>query len=92
MRVLGAAALAVACAIGFAPSAAAGDRDYLDRVAYKYAAYTPQQLLTEAYKICAFISQGRSSPSAVPMVIEDLQTSTSVATDIVTAAIVEMPC
>ena len=92
MKALGAAALAIACAIGFAPSAAAGDQDYLDRVAYKYAAYTPQQLLNTAYKVCAWIGPGRAAPSAIPLVIEDLQTSTSVASDIVTAAIVEMPC
>jgi hypothetical protein len=92
MKVLGAATLAIACAIGFAPPAAAGDQEYLNRVQDRLAFLTPQQLLTEAYKVCAFIAPGRAGPTAIPMVIEDLDVSTSVASEIVTAAIVEMPC
>ena len=92
MKVLGAATLAIGCAIGFAPSAAADDQAYLNSVVPRYAAYTPQQLLNAGYKVCAFIAPGRAAPTAVPMVVEDLKTSTSIATDIVAAAIVELPC
>lgn len=92
MKVLCAATLAIAGAVGFAPVASAGDQEYLDKVAYKYAAYTPQQLLTTAYKVCAYLAPGRASPLAIPIVIDELQTSTSTASDIVTAAVTEMPC
>jgi hypothetical protein len=92
MKVLAAATLAIACAVGFAPTATAGDSDYLDRVQDRLTSFTPQQLLTEAYKVCAFMAPGRAAPDAIPMVIKDLNTSTSVASEIVTAAIVEMPC
>jgi hypothetical protein len=92
MKVLAAATLAIACAIGFAPAASASDKDYLDSVVYKFAAYTPQQLLTAGYKVCAVVNANRPSPEAIPVVIAELNTSTSVASDIVTAAITKLPC
>lgn len=92
MKVLAAATLVTACAVGFAPTATAGDDEYLNRVQDRLTSFTPQQLLTEAYRVCAFTAPGRAAPEAIPLVMKDLNTSTSVAAEIVTAAIVEMPC
>lgn len=92
MRILGAVLAAVGCvaAVGLAPPAAADERAYLDRLLPRMAFLTPEVALSEGYRVCALLSQGRATPEAVPMVVEDLYTSTSVATDIVSAAAVEL--
>jgi hypothetical protein len=92
MRVFGAVIFAAGIAIGVAPPAAADESDYLNQLQPKFANLTTEQLLTEGYKVCRFISAGRPSPDAIPMVVQDLQISVAAATDIVPAAIEELDC
>lgn len=95
MKALSAAIVAVGIAIGaiaVAPPAAADESGYLNELAPKYANLTTEQLLTEGYKVCRYLTAGRPSPDAVPMVVKDLQVSVSTATDIVPAAIEQLDC
>jgi hypothetical protein len=92
MRALGAFFLAVAVVIRVAPPAAADESNYLSRLQPKLAFLSAGQLRTEGYKVCRFMSVGRASPDAVPLVVQDLGVSVAAATDIVAAAIEELDC
>ena len=90
MRIVGVALAVGALSVALAAPAAADEQAYLDRLLPKMAFLTPEVALSEGFRVCAVLNQGRPTPDAVPMVVEDLYTSTSVATDIVTAAAVEL--
>lgn len=94
MKALGAVSLAVGIAIGMAvaPPAAASEHEYLALVQVKYANLSTQQLLDEGYKVCRYISVGRPSSDAVPLVVKDLGVSVAAATDITAGAIGQLAC
>ncbi|MEO3759658.1 DUF732 domain-containing protein [Mycobacterium sp. B14F4] len=88
---LAAAALAV-CAVSTAAPAGAQDADYLWLLQDRYRFLSPEQLLSEGYKVCAVIDQGVGSRYAAEMVQQDLGVSPSASMDIVSAATVELGC
>ncbi|ULE34662.1 DUF732 domain-containing protein [Mycobacterium sp. IDR2000157661] len=88
---LAAAALA-ASALATASPATAQDADYLWLLQDRYRFLTPEQLLSEGYKVCAVIEQGVGSRYAAEMVQQDLGVSPGGAMDIVSAATVELGC
>jgi hypothetical protein len=92
MKALGAFVLAVGIAIGVAPPAAADENNYLSQTQPKLAFLSAQQLLAEGYKVCRYISVGRPSSDAVPMVVQDLGVSVPAAVYIVAPAIEELDC
>jgi len=96
MKALGALTLAVGIpigiAIGVAPPAMAGETEYLGRVEDRLAYLSTDQLLTEGYKVCQYVAEGRATPGAIPFVTKDLAISVSAASEIVTAAAVELDC
>jgi Flp pilus assembly protein TadB len=49
-------------------------------------------LLTEGYKVCRYVSVGRPTADAIPMVMKDLETSVSAALDIISAAVQQLDC
>jgi hypothetical protein len=79
-------------AIGVAPSAAASEGNYLHQLAPKLAYLSTEQLLAEGYRVCRYISVGRPSADAIPMVVKDLGISVPAALNIVAAAIEELEC
>jgi hypothetical protein len=85
-------ALALVVAFGGAPTAAADEASYLQRVHVRYMYLSRPQLLTEGYKICQYVSGGRASSLAVPMVSKDLGVSVPAAANIIAAAVVELGC
>ena len=96
MKAVGAVTLAVGIgfgtAVGVAPPAVAGESEYLGRVQARLAYLTTEQLLTEGYKVCQYVGEGRATPGAIPFVTKDLAISVSAASEIVTAAAVELDC
>lgn len=92
MKTLLAVTLAVGIAIGAAPPAAADESDYLNHLGPRLAFLTTNQLLTEGYKVCRYISVGRPSPDAIPMVMKDLQVTVAAAVDITAGAVEELDC
>jgi hypothetical protein len=92
MKALGAVILAGGIAIGVAPVAAAGESEYLHQLQPKLAYLSTEQLLTEGYKVCRYISVGRPSADGIPMVVKDLGISVAAALNIVAAAVEELDC
>ena len=94
MKALGAVSLAVgiAIAVAVAPPAAASQTDYLALVQVEHANLSTEQLLNEGYRVCRYISVGRPSPDAIPLVVQDLGVSVAAATDIASAAIEQLDC
>jgi hypothetical protein len=92
MRALLAVTLAIGIAIGVAPTAAADESDYLDQLQPRLAFLSAKQLVTEGYKVCRYVSVGRPTADAIPMVVHDLQVSVAAAYAIVPAAIEELDC
>lgn len=90
MKTLGVALLAMGVAVGVAPTAAAAESEYLGRLHPRLSYLTNEQLLSEGYRICQVLAQGRPNPDAVPMVTKDLYISVSAAMEIVAAAAVEL--
>lgn len=88
---LAAAALAGAALAAAAP-ATAQDDEYLWLLQDRYRFLTPEQLLSEGYKVCAVIEQGVGSQYAAEMVQQDLGVAPSASVDIVSAATVELGC
>jgi hypothetical protein len=84
--------LAIGIAIGAAPTASADQSQYLARLVPEFAGLTPTQLLTEGYKVCRYVSTGRPTGDAIPMVTKDLGVTVSAAFDIVPAAVEELTC
>jgi hypothetical protein len=88
-----AAAALLAFAVGAAAPAAADEADeYLWLLKDRYRFLSPEQLLSEGYKVCAVIDQGVGSRHAAEMVQQDLDVSPSASLDIVSAATVELGC
>ncbi len=79
-------------AMGLAAPAGAQDADYLWLLQDRYRFLTPEQLLSEGYKVCAVIDQGVGSRYAAEMVQQDLGVSPGASMDIVSAATVELGC
>ncbi len=92
MKALLAGTLAVGIAIGAAPTAAAEESDYLNQLQPRFANLTSDQLLTEGYKVCRYLSVGRPSADAIPMVMQDLQVTVAAAYAIIPAAIAQLDC
>ena len=86
------AAVLAVVAVFTATPAGANDSDYLWLLQDQYRFLSPQTLLTEGYKVCAVIDQGVGSRYAAEMVQHDLKVSPAAATDIVSAATVELGC
>jgi hypothetical protein len=84
--IAGAMSVLVGAAILAAPSAAADQVEYLNKLQDKYAFLTPQQLLNEGNRVCAAESGGTLSPDRTAMVRNDLAVSVNVALEIVSAA------
>ena len=78
---------AVACAgILAAPTAVASEDDYLNTLQPKFEFLSAQQLLTEGNRVCGAEGAGALAPDRTAMVQNDLQVSTNVALEIVSAA------
>ena len=92
MRALGVMILAIGTAVGAAPPAAADESSYLSQLQPKFAYLTPEQLLTEGFKACAYVSAGRPTPGAIDMVSKDLEVNAYTATTIVLTAGAEFDC
>jgi hypothetical protein len=92
MKALLLVTLAIGIAVGVAPPAAADQGHYLARLLPEFADLTPTQLLTEGYKVCRYVSVGRPTGDAIPMVTKDLGVTVSGAFDIVPAAVEELTC
>ena len=81
-----------AFAVMAAAPAQADDATYLQRLMPRYAYLNPQQLLAEGYSVCDAERSGITSSDAVNMVYKDLTVSMATATDIVSAAVVDLGC
>lgn len=92
MKTMLVAVLAAGAAIGVAPPAAAEESAYLNQLSPRLTFLSTEQLLTEGYKVCRYVSVGRPTADAIPMVMDDLQTSVSPALDIISAAIQQLDC
>lgn len=92
MKTVLVAALAVGVAIGVAPPAAAGETEYLSQLSPQLTSLTAQQLRTEGYKVCRYVSVGRPTADAIPMVMDDLEISVAAALDIISAAVQQLDC
>ncbi len=86
IRMAGAMSVLVGAAILSAPSAAADQVEYLNKLQEKYAFLTPQQLLNEGNRVCAAESAGALAPARTEMVANDLTVGVNVALEIVSAA------
>lgn len=86
IRFAGVVSALVGAAVVLAPSAAADQGEYLDKVQYKYKFLTPQQLLAEGNRVCAAEQAGVLSPGKTTMVMNDLKVGTNTALEIVSAA------
>jgi hypothetical protein len=86
IRIAGAMSVLVGAAILAAPSAAADQVEYLNKLQDKFAFLTPQQLLNEGDRVCAAEQGGSISPDRTTMVRNDLNVGVSVALEIVSAA------
>jgi len=85
-------AIAVGVAVATAPTAGADEAGYLQRLQSTLVYLTPQQLLTEGYKVCQVTHSGHPSSDAIPMVSKDLGISVPAAVDIIVAAGGELGC
>ena len=92
MKTMLMAALAAGVAIGVAPPAAADESDYLNQLSPRLTFLSTEQLLTEGYKVCRYVSVGRPTADAIPMVMDDLQTSVAAALDIISEAVQQLDC
>ena len=82
----------LALAVSTAAPSAAQDADYLWLLQDRYRFLSPEQLLSEGYKVCGVIEQGVGSRYAAEMVQQDLGVSPGASMDIVSAATVELGC
>ena len=92
MKTLLAVTLAIGVSIGVAPTAAADETEYVNQLQPRLAFLTTSQLLTEGYKVCRYVSVGRPTGDAIPMVVKDLQVSVAAAYAIVPAAVEQLDC
>lgn len=92
MKTMLVAVLAAGVAIGVAPPAAAEDSAYLNQLSPRLTFLSTEQLRTEGYKVCRYVSVGRPTADAIPMVMDDLETSVAAALDIISAAVQHLDC
>jgi len=85
-------AIAVGIGVATAPTAVADEAGYLQRLQSRLAYLTAQQLLTEGYKVCRYVSVGRPTADAIPMVMDDLDITVAAALDIISAAVLQLDC
>jgi hypothetical protein len=81
-----------ATAIAVAAPVAADEDSYLQRLQPRLTFLTTEQLLSEGNKVCRATKSGMKSVDAVLMVQQDLAASVAAASDIVSAAVVELDC
>jgi hypothetical protein len=81
-----------ATAIVVAAPASADEESYLQRLQPRLTFLTAEQLLSEGNKVCRASKAGMKSVDAVQMVQKDLAASVAAASDIVSAAVVELDC
>ncbi|MGZ5363448.1 MAG: hypothetical protein ACXWZR_04965 [Mycobacterium sp.] len=86
IRNVGVVSVLAAAAVLSAPSAAADENEYLNKLQARYAFLTPQQLLAEGQRVCAAERIGALSPDKTTMVMNDLMVGTNTALEIVSAA------
>ncbi|WP_006242640.1 DUF732 domain-containing protein [Mycolicibacterium tusciae] len=86
IRSTGMVSALVAAAVLSAPSAAADETEYLNKLQDRYEFLTPQQLLAEGQRVCAAERSGVLSPAKTMMVMNDLSVGTNTALEIVSAA------
>jgi hypothetical protein len=86
------AAVAVGVAIGVSPTAAADESGYLNQLSPRLAFLTTEQLRTEGYKVCRYVSVGRPSADAIPMVMDDLGITVAAALDIISVSLGQLDC
>jgi hypothetical protein len=92
MKALAMVTLAVGITLGVAPPATADTGEYLDQLQPRISFLSADQLLTEGYKVCRFLSVGRPSGDAIPMVTKDLGITVAAAFQIVPAAVEHLDC
>ncbi|MCW2517068.1 MAG: hypothetical protein JWR11_6110 [Mycobacterium sp.] len=92
MKALLAVTVAIGFAIGLAPVASADEGDYLDLLQPRLTFLTKDQLLNEGYRVCRYVSVGRPSSDAIPVVMNDLQVSVAAAYALVPAALEHLDC
>lgn len=83
---------AVAAAVTFAAPAAASEDEFVRTMQATYVFLSEQQLRSEGAKICSVLNGGVPSSEAVVMVRNDLGVSVSAASEIVSAAVVQLDC
>jgi hypothetical protein len=81
-----------ATAVAVAAPAAADEDSYLQRLQPRLTFLSAEQLLSEGNKVCIASKAGMKSVDAVQMVQNDLAASVPAASDIVSAAVVELDC
>ncbi len=86
IRIAGVLAAVVGAGMLSAPSAAANEAEYLNKLQDKFEFLSSQQLLTEGDRVCAAEDGGAIAPDRTAMVQNDLQVSANVALEIVSAA------
>ena len=86
IRTVGVISALVAAAVLSAPSAAADETEYLNKLQDRYEFLTPQQLLAEGQRVCAAEQSGTLAPARTMMVMNDLVVSSNAALNIVAAA------
>jgi hypothetical protein len=84
-------AVALAASVSLAPSASAGELEFLHQLSGRWAALSDDQLLTTGYRVCV-MTQTTSSSNAVPVVQKELDVSVPAASAIVAAAVVHLDC
>jgi hypothetical protein len=92
MKALLSVTLALGIAIGVAPSAAADERDYLNQLGPRLTFLTTDQLRSEGYRVCRYLSVGRPTADAIPMVMKDVQVTVAGAIDIIATAVEQLKC
>ena len=92
MKLVFVAAVAMGVAIGVAPTATADESGYLNQLSPRLAYLTTEQLRTEGYKVCRYVSAGRPTADAIPMVMDDLGITVSAALNIISTALGELDC
>ena len=86
MRIAGVVSVLFVAAALSAPTAAADETEFLNKLADRYEFLTPQQLLAEGQRVCAAEQAGTLSPARTTMVMNDLTVGTNTALEIVSAA------
>lgn len=84
--------IAAATSLAVAAPASADQRAYLTALAPRWAYLSPNQLMSEGYKVCNFVDAGNTASSAADMVRADLTVNVDVASEIVITAIKQLGC